>query len=266
MGRGEHEVRIDRYRQAEAAAPADVSAELASAERQHREQVTKAQAAREAGNKAAAASADILAEMHGQEVAGLRVAGAARQEWREATAQSEAEARDSARELRSRGLAERIPVTDAEVAEASQEPRETPAMDPERTRELRAAQTAWLQAEQDAEAEKMARLTPVTDAEIARYGTEAHAEAEENIGQDRATAIKEMRADVAAISAKVDLMAEQDAERAAKRAEMTQAAIDEPVVREPQVEPSLEASWQPGGAQGYYEAQAEQDAEPEMEL
>ena len=33
-----------------------------------------------------------------------------------------------------------------------------------------------------------------------------------------------------------------------------------------EAEPSLEASWQPGGAQGHYEAQAEQDAEPEMEL
>ena len=32
---------------------------------------------------------------------------------------------------------------------------------------------------------------------------------------------------------------------------MDQAAIDEPVVHEPQAEPSLEASWQPGDAQGY---------------
>ena len=264
MGRGEHEVRIDRYRQAEAAAPADVSAELASAERQHRDQVAKAQAAREAGNKAAAASASILAEMRGQELAGLRVADAARREWREATAQSEAAARDSARELRARGLDERIPVTDAEVAEAGQEPRETPVMDPERARELREAQTAWLQAQRDAEAEKVARLTPVTDAEIARYGTSAQPEAEAGeVGQDRAEALAGIREEIEAISAKVDKLPDPAAER---RADMDEAGVNEPVVRGPQAEPSLESSWQPGDAQGHYEAQAEQDAEAEMEL
>jgi hypothetical protein len=38
------------------------------------------------------------------------------------------------------------------------------------------------------------------------------------------------------------------------------------VVHEPQAEPSLEASWQPGNAQGYSEPRADQDAEPEMEI
>ena len=62
-------------------------------------------------------------------------------------------------------------------------------------------------------------------------------------------------------------MAAQDAEReASRRAEMDQAAIDEPVVHEPQAEPSLEASWQPGDVQGSYETEAAEDAEPEMEL
>ena len=37
-------------------------------------------------------------------------------------------------------------------------------------------------------------------------------------------------------------------------------------MHEPQAEPSLEASWQPGDAQGHYGAAAEQDAEPEMEI
>jgi len=59
-------------------------------------------------------------------------------------------------------------------------------------------------------------------------------------------------------------MIRQDAERAAEQAAMTQAAIDEPVARQPQAQPSLEASWQPSGAQGYQESSA--DAEPELEI
>jgi hypothetical protein len=43
---------------------------------------------------------------------------------------------------------------------------------------------------------------------------------------------------------KVDELARQDAERAAERAEIVQAAIDEPSVREPQSEPSLKLSSQ----------------------
>jgi hypothetical protein len=58
---------------------------------------------------------------------------------------------------------------------------------------------------------------------------------------------------------KVDELARQDAERAAERAEIVQAAIDEPLVRE---QASLEPSWQPGRAQGQYEP----DAEAELEM
>jgi hypothetical protein len=58
---------------------------------------------------------------------------------------------------------------------------------------------------------------------------------------------------------KVDELARQDTERAAERAEIVQAAIDEPSVRE---QPSLEPSWQPGRAQGQYET----DAEAELEM
>ena len=45
----------------------------------------------------------------------------------------------------------------------------------------------------------------------------------------------------------VDQLPDPAAER---RAELEQAGIAEPVVHEPQAEPSLEASWQPGDAQG----------------
>ena len=44
-------------------------------------------------------------------------------------------------------------------------------MDPALWAQLKAEQTARIQADREAEAERMARLTPVTDAELARYGT-----------------------------------------------------------------------------------------------
>ena len=47
----------------------------------------------------------------------------------------------------------------------------------------------------------------------------------------------ELAARVVEGDAKVDELARQDAERAAERAEITQAAIDEPAVREPRAEP-----------------------------
>jgi outer membrane murein-binding lipoprotein Lpp len=126
------------------------------------------------------------------------------------------------------------------VAEASAEPRQTPPMDPALWAQLKAEQTARVQADREAEAERMARLTPVTDAEIERYGGDLDSAAAE-----RSAALEEISAEVGTLGAKVDELARQDAERAAGRAEITQAAIDEPSVREPQ---------------------AEQDAEPEMEI
>jgi hypothetical protein len=263
MGRGEHEVRIDRYRQAAAAAPPNVSAELASAERQHREQVAKAQAAREAGDKAAATSASILAEMHGRELAGLRVGDAARREWREATAQSEAEARDSARELRSRGLAERIPVTDAEVAEASAKPREFPVIDPADAARWKAEQTAQNQADRAAEAEKMARLIPVTDAEVAKYGADRpDLEVSPERDADEAN-IAEIRAELERVGKLIDRIPDRQAEQ---RAQREQEAMAEPGIRPVEAEPELEPSWQPGEAGARHEPSASAEADMEMEL
>ena len=65
-----------------------------------------------------------------------------------------------------------------------------------------------------------------------------------------------MREEIEAISAKVDKLPDPAAGR---RAEMDQAGIDEPVVHEPQAEPSLEASWQAGSDQGQGEADAEME-------
>ena len=316
MSQGELEVAVDAYDQALAVAPASVEQQLAEIGRQHQARAAQAQAAREAGDPAAATSASILAEMDAAELAKLRVADAARAEWAEAHAPQAAEARQAEAELRRRGLAERIPVTDAEVAEAEAQERETPAMDPAEAARLKAEQTAQAEADRQARAEASARATPVTDAEVALYGVRREAEPEAGAdeasrwntylagihaqmdaetrdlalrypvtdtemeasaaqheareaagaGQDRAEAAGEIQAELGALSAKVDEFVQQDAERAAKRAEMTQAAIDEPVVRGPQAEPALEASWQPGDAQGQYETQSESDYEAEMEL
>jgi hypothetical protein len=106
----------------------------------------------------------------------------------------------------------------------------------------------------------MARLTPVTDAEIERYGSEPDPAAE------RSASLAGLREDIGALGAKVDELAQQEAERAADRAQITQAAIDEPSVREPQAEAALEPSWQPGDSQDRYEPQADPDAETEMEI
>ena len=206
--------------------------------------------------------------MDASELAKLRVADAARAEWAEAHAPQAAGARQAEAELRARGLAERIPVTDAEVTAASAEPRETPAITPETWAQMKAEQAAQVEAGRQARAEASASLTPVTDAEVARYGASAEPkpEAEPGSAQDRSEALAGLREDVGELGAKVDALARQEAERAAERAEIAQAAIDEPSVREPQPEPSLEASWQPGDTQGYQEPSAAADAEPELEI
>jgi conjugative relaxase-like TrwC/TraI family protein len=301
MSRGELEAVVDAYDQAAAAAPASVEQHLAEIGRQHQAHAAQAQAAEAAGDAAAANSASILAEMDGAELAKLRVADAARAEWTEAHAPRVAQARYAEAELQRRGLAERlsqrIPVTDAEVAAAAAAEQGTPSIDPADAARWRAEQTARVEAGRQARAEAAARACPVTDAEMARYGAQqpepeadavpewaaemrervsaamaeldARAERgtgarrEPEAGRERVAAIEEIRAEVEALSAKVDQLPDPAAER---RAEMAQAGIDEPVVHEPETEPSLEASWQPGSAQGYYQAEAEQDAEPEMEI
>ena len=213
-----------------------------------------------AGDAAAAEAAGTEAARHAADLARLAVADAARREWREATVTQEAAALEARAELQRRGLTERTPVTDTEVAETSAEPRGTPPMDPAAWAAMKAEQTARVHAERQAEAERMARLTPVTDAEIERYGSEPDPAAE------RSASLAGLREDIGALGAKVDELAQQEAERAADRAQITQAAIDEPSVREPQVEAALEPSWQPGDSQGHYEPQAGQEADTEMEI
>jgi len=161
MGRGQLEAQVSAYDRAAAAAPRDVSLELAAADRQHKADTARAQAAREAGRASEAGSAEILAGMREAELADLRIADAARREWAEAHAGEAADARAAEAELRRRDLA-RTPVTDAEVAEAADREREAPPMDPEEWARLKAEQTA------EAEAAKQARRDAAEAADARR--------------------------------------------------------------------------------------------------
>jgi conjugative relaxase-like TrwC/TraI family protein len=161
-------------------------------------------------------------------------------------------------------------------------------VDPEAAAAQKAAQSGQVAAEREARHEAAARHTPVTGAEVAAYsvpqpepqpgGITETIEDEEpsqrltpepepesavaKSAQDRSEALVGLREDVVDLGAKVDELARQETERAAERAEIVQTVIDEPSVREPQAEPSLERSWQPGSAQGQYEL----DSEMEMGL
>jgi conjugative relaxase-like TrwC/TraI family protein len=173
MGQGQLEAIVDDYDRAAAAARPDVQAELGERQDAARDAWIRAEIALGAGDTAAAAEAEREAGEHAGELARLAVADAARREWLEANAGKQAAAAAAEQELRRRGLAARIPVTDAEVAQASARERETPAMAPERWAGLQAAQAAEAQAAREASAAASAQACPVTDAEMARYGSGA---------------------------------------------------------------------------------------------
>ena len=132
MNQGQLEAQVQQYARAEAVAPADVQAQVGDLEHSLEEARTRKDEAELGGNLAAAETAEIEAARHAQDLARLAVADAARREWREATVAQEAAAREATAELQRRGLAERIPVTDAEVAEASAQPRDIPGDRPGR--------------------------------------------------------------------------------------------------------------------------------------
>ena len=315
MGNEDLEARLVERERAVAVAPPDVSVRLDSVERQREVAAAQAERAREASDARMAKSAEALVRVHEGQLSGLRVADAAHREWAEAHAGLETTAMAAERELRGRGLAERIPVTDSEVAEASAEPRPFPEIDPADAARWKAEQAAELDAYRQAEAEKWADRIPVTDAELerAKERDAARAEAEtaspeavgepgagresigpqssaawwmdyyarhpEFSGRDREagrtagevsperdadiTDLAAARADLERLGELVDRIPDPAAER---RAEMDEAAINEPVAHEPQAEPELESAWQPGNAQGYQEPSAAADAEPEMEI
>jgi conjugative relaxase-like TrwC/TraI family protein len=247
MNRGQLEAVRHEYIRAEAVAPADVQAQVGDLEHSREEARTRKDEAELGGNLAAMDAAEAEAETHSRELARLAVADAARREWREATVAQEAAAREATAELQRLGLAERIPVTDAEVAGESAQPRPLPEIDPDDAARWKAEQTARIQADREAEAEKMARLTPVTDAELEKYGTgRPEAGASPERAADEAN-LAETRAELERIGELIDQIPDREAERQAQREEVAA----EPGFRpEPEAEPSLEAAWQPGEVAG----------------
>ena len=145
MGRGEHEVRIDRYRQAEAAAPRTSAPNWprpndSTASRPRRPRPPGKPETRPRRPRPASSPRCTARSWPGCGSPTRRAGNGGKQPLspkpRPAT---------PPRELRSRGLAERIPVTDTEVAEAEQQPRETQRSTRSGPGKLREAQTAWLQ-------------------------------------------------------------------------------------------------------------------------
>ena len=280
MGNEDLEARLAERERAVAVAPWDVSADLESAERQREVAATQAGRAREASDQAMARSAEALVRVHDGQLASLRVADAAHREWAEAHAGLEAQAMAAERELRERGLAGRIPVTDSEVAGASAQPRDFPEIDPDDAARWKAGQKAELDAYRQAERERWGREIPVTDEELARAqaagqaGAEADAEADrdsapaaghETVGPQssldwwqqyydrhpefsgQAEAEAEIRAELERAGELIDRIPDREAGRQGQRDEIAA----EPGIRpEPEAEPSLEASWEPGEVAG----------------
>ena len=198
---------------------------------------------------AAAEAAEAEAADHAKDLARLSVADAARREWLEAAAEQEATAREAAAELQRRGLAERIPVTDAEIADAAAAaaaaPREDPAIDAVDAARWKAEQTARVQADREADAAKMARFAPVTDAEIADAAAAAAAPREDP-AIDPADAARWK----AEQTARVQADREADAAKMARFAPVTDAEIADAAAaaaaaprEDPAIDPADAARW-----------------------
>jgi len=267
MNQGQLEAQVQEYARAEAVAPADVQAQVGDLEHSFEEARTRKDEAELGGNLAAAETAETEAADYTRDLARLAVADAARREWREATVAQEAAAREATAELQRRGLAERIPVTDAEVAEVSAQPRPFPEIDPAEAARWKAEQQADRDAYRQAEAEKWADRIPVTDAELerAQANDAERAEAEKDgrprVSPERAADeanLAEVRAELERVGELIDRIPDREAERQAQRAEIAA----EPGIRpEPEAEPSLEPSWQPGDAGGHADAEADFELE-----
>ena len=255
MGRGDLEAAVTQYERAEASAPRDVSPELEAADRQHKAHEAQAQAAREAGDHAAAVNAEILADMQGREVAGLQVADAARREWAEAHSTETAEARQAENELRRRGIAER-----------QQEPEAEPEREPE------APETEGQAPEVESEEAFLDRLHQyVLDLEAGKQAEaseprpepqpepEAQPEPEPEAQPDREAAMAEMHEDLQAIGDHIDELGRQAEAQRERQAEAQRQYLEEP-------RPRLEAEAQAEASREAPVAEREADAEPELEM
>jgi hypothetical protein len=252
MGRGELEGVVAGYDRAVAVAPADVQAQIGEREQAWQGAQARAHIARYEMDPEAAAEAEAEAENVATELAGLRVADAARREWTEAHAGQAEAARAAESELRRRDQAERVASTEnAGSTEAQRWP--------------------MPEAESEAHLDELAaaaegrKETAAAEAEAGRVQAQPEPDAEaEPTSPERVRFLEEMAEisdTVDAIDAKVEQMPDRETER---RAEVDEAGINEPVTHEPQAEPELESAWQPGEASGHSEAAAEAEAEIEM--
>jgi hypothetical protein len=177
------------------------------------------------------------------------------------------------RELQ-RCRAERIPVTDAEAAQAPARPREASVTGPAAAAQRKVGQTASVEAGRWAGV--VARAYPATGAEASRYGAAAQAKAEaeaEPPSPERTQYLENMAENRAGIDAIGGRAAQASGRKAGQRAQIGRELASEPPAREPQTEPELEASWQHGqAAAAAPEADASLDApeiggaEPELGL
>ncbi|MDQ2811543.1 MAG: hypothetical protein M3Z75_06595, partial [Actinomycetota bacterium] len=256
MGRGDLEARVRQHERAAALAPPEVTARLDSAKSQLEAANDQAEAAVEAGKDAIARGAANLSSMATAQIAELTVADAARKEWAEANAEIITAARAASGELQRREVAEPIPMTDAEWAAAGQVPRDYPAPDPAEHAAQRQAQTARVQADREARAEASARLTPVTDAELEKYGAAV---------LDQNPARVAFLADMAEVRQGIDeihdaVKAMPDAE-ARREAQMAGYAAEPGPRHQAEVEAGIEPAWQSGAGRDH----AEPELEPELE-
>jgi hypothetical protein len=161
----------------------------------------------------------------------------------------------------------------AEIREQNRTLSPEPAAEPEARRisadewaELKAAQTARVEAGKAERREAAARAMPVTDEEIARYSPAAENEAV--LSPETQAELESIQASIDAAKAGADRQAEA---RTARDAELEEAGINEPVTRQAraEAEAGLEAAWEPGtgpadpaGAAG----QADTEADAGLEI
>ena len=201
---------------------ADVQAEVGDREHSLEEAPARAERAVEAGDVAGAEAAEAEASRHAEDLARLRVADAARRDGgRPRRAGSRGPVGDG--RTSGRGLAERIPVTDAEVAAAAAQPRESSPIDPDVRAQWKAEQAAEREAYRQAEADKWAERMPVTDAELERHAeleaerTEAEAEAGDE------ASLAEVRAELDRVGELIDQIPDRQAEQRAQREQEAEA-------------------------------------------
>lgn len=239
MGRGDLEAKVRQYERAQATAPADVTAALESNYHAITFWASKAAEYEAAGNETRKRGAEGLQTVLQEKRDRLRVADAAHREWAEATVPG-AEAAERARdELRRR----RTPMPEAPDREGGKQPqrgvepeaeRVAERMAPEQWAELKAAQTARVEADRQARREAAARAVPVTDEEIARFGQ----------------AVREIAADLDGIGQALDqIHRADDVTRSRREARQAEHELHEEAIRHRSAELAREAEagvWERG--------------------